>query len=744
MLELITAAGNIPVHDTDGNYAITHKYNGVDTLHFEISVHDPVFPQLAEEAYIHETTENQTYVIKGIDAGASSADIDCELNLEAWRGSVRTYYYNDTSSLPVTMQGILPTGWSMQYQTMDSQRRSVLLDAGGTPLDIALTAQDSYGCAMRFDTAARVCTVHYPQTNATSDTVLIEGVGMRTRPNRTGKSTDLVTRIYPIGADGLTIESVNDGKAYVENHTYTNKVICQVWKDERYEVAENLRDDAQAMVDQLAVPEISWEIDLLDLYRSDPTKWGEHKVSLYQRVRVVYGGKTITALVVEEEVHPYHPENNTICVNSVPGNTIGTISGLVDAIKNPNSSFNSEWKAAVENATKLIAGSRGGRVVTVLDDDGKPMELCILSDSEDITTARSLWRWNEGGLGHSDNGYNGPFTLALTKDGAIVADRITVGKLNAGIVKAGILTDGKGANTWNMETGEFALSASSTVGGNTVDSIASSAVSGYDSTLDQQKIFNRLTNNGQTQGIYLNNGLLYINGTYLKTGIITDGKGANQWNLNTGEFSLSASSTIGGSTVNSIANSAASSALSNANSYTDGQITSANQYAANAAQSAVSEYDNTLNQQKVFNKLTNNGQTQGIYLSDGRLYINGSYIKTGVLDAGSITMSGKLFTKNGSSNTGSGYLGYMEGLAASGTTRGVGISNQAADCYLITTEAGVRVQAGNYSAHITKTGNIGITANGAQLSIQSGDVPGLFITGPLYQRNSSSDNWRQI
>lgn len=55
-----------------------------------------------------------------------------------------------------------------------------------------------------------------------------------------------------------------------------------------------------------------------------------------------------------------------------------------------------------------------------------------------------------------------------------------------------------------------------------------------DEELDQREVFNRLTNNGQTQGIYLSGGLLYINASYIETGIISDRLGRNTWNLNTG------------------------------------------------------------------------------------------------------------------------------------------------------------------------------------------------------------------
>ena len=42
MLELITAEGNVPIHDVGNNYAVTHKWNGIDTLHFEVHmIHHP-------------------------------------------------------------------------------------------------------------------------------------------------------------------------------------------------------------------------------------------------------------------------------------------------------------------------------------------------------------------------------------------------------------------------------------------------------------------------------------------------------------------------------------------------------------------------------------------------------------------------------------------------------------------------------------------------------------------------------
>ncbi len=63
---------------------------------------------------------------------------------------------------------------------------------------------------------------------------------------------------------------------------------------------------------------------------------------------------------------------------------------------------------------------------------------------------------------------------------------------------------------------------------------ADGILSDYDEQMNQKKIFDRLTNGGKTQGIYMSNGLLYVNATYMATGTIADKLGRNTWNLTTG------------------------------------------------------------------------------------------------------------------------------------------------------------------------------------------------------------------
>lgn len=110
----------------------------------------------------------------------------------------------------------------------------------------------------------------------------------------------------------------------------------------------------------------------------------------------------------------------------------------------------------------------------------------------------------------------------------------------ANAITTGKLMDAQGRNWWNMDTGEFSLQASAKIGGKTVkeivDDSADGVISKMNESLTQEAIFNKLTNNGDTQGIYLSGGHVYLNASYLRTGIIRGERGT--WDLNNGIISM--------------------------------------------------------------------------------------------------------------------------------------------------------------------------------------------------------------
>lgn len=129
-------------------------------------------------------------------------------------------------------------------------------------------------------------------------------------------------------------------------------------------------------------------------------------------------------------------------------------------------------------------------------------------------------------------------------------------------IYTGILSDAQGRNFWNLDTGEFSLQASVKIGGKTVQQIvddsADGVISKMNESLTQEAIFNKLTNGGQTQGIYLSGGQVYLNASYLKTGSLNAGlikagriqdyANSNWWDLTTSTIHISRGE-IGGMTI---------------------------------------------------------------------------------------------------------------------------------------------------------------------------------------------------
>lgn len=119
----------------------------------------------------------------------------------------------------------------------------------------------------------------------------------------------------------------------------------------------------------------------------------------------------------------------------------------------------SALQEAIRKATDAITGASGGVIRFNYNANGEPYELLIL-DTGDIATATHVWRFNSGGWGYSSSGYGGPYTLAATINGGIVADYITAGTLTS-------LNINNGNGTFTVDTAGAVTASNMTItGGN--------------------------------------------------------------------------------------------------------------------------------------------------------------------------------------------------------------------------------------------------------------------------------------
>ena len=232
---------------------------------------------------------------------------------------------------------------------------------------------------------------------------------------------------------------------------------------------EQLRAKAQTRANNIGIPAVNIRVSFVALWQTEEYKdiAALERVHLCDTVHIFFEklGIETTAKVISTTYDVLKERYTEIELGDAKSTLTDSIAEAIDEIDDkPDKSF---MDAAIQNATEWITGNNGGNVVIIYNGNNEPIELLIM-DTDDILTAQKVWRWNLGGLGFSDNGYDGPYETAITQDGAIVADFITAGTLNAGVVKTGILTDRQNKNYWNMDTGAFQLSASATVGGSAI------------------------------------------------------------------------------------------------------------------------------------------------------------------------------------------------------------------------------------------------------------------------------------
>ena len=439
---------------------------------------------------------------------------------------------------------------------------------------------------------------------------------------------DIVTRIYPKAYEGRMMS----GNGYVDSPLINNypTVKAATMTFENVKLSSDLQGDpedtdivcdTQAELDQaleemceaqfsegLDKPKVTISADMVLLQNTEQYKDVKNleEVSLGDTVHIFnrHLGVVSEARIIELEYDAIRKKVSSVVIGDYEYNYFNDVSSAAEIIKNvvnPDGTLMAERVQGILNGvyTQLRLQSTAAQKVDGVAfkveelDDESPLYGCMIWGTQgiQISTTRTA------------DGKDWDWTTAITAKG-IVANAIITG----------LLSDKTGNNYWDLDTGEFRLSS-------TYVKIDGDNIGDYvDSTLTQQEVFNKLTNNGVAKGLYLTaDNELYFNATYIKTGIITDNVGNNYWNLQTGEFRLSDTTTLGGDSI--------------------------------ATKNDVTDLDDSLDQQEVFDRLTNNGVAKGIALVNGVLYINADYINSGTVKGNFINAKNLAVTDSNGNTT---------------------------------------------------------------------------------------------
>ena len=236
------------------------------------------------------------------------------------------------------------------------------------------------------------------------------------------------------------------------------------------EEALRAKATAYAAAAELGVPKVNITVSFIQLWQTEEYKniAPLERVMMCDTVAVRFSklGVTARAKVIKTTYNTLEEKYDSVELGDAKSSFADTVNEQQAAIEEIKTSVQKgqaaateQLKKAIANATSLITGHSGGYVV--LNPAEKPQEILIL-DAPTLEEAVNVWRWNSGGLGYSSTGYNGEYALAMTMDGAIVADFINAGILNGALLQADSVQSSSISQHYKAEiTNEIGVATSS-------------------------------------------------------------------------------------------------------------------------------------------------------------------------------------------------------------------------------------------------------------------------------------------
>ena len=258
--------------------------------------------------------------------------------------------------------------------------------------------------------------------------------------NLTIDTNEMYTRIMPIGFDGLILPEKYIDADNISDYPYPKIGIFE-FSDIKYDVEDpeayhDINDAYDALrdaVDELYnsgvnQPKINIKIDWLELSKIEEYKQYSNleRVELGDTIHAEIFGLNYTTRVLKINYNPLTDRIEKFEVGTLEPNYATHMNNIDFTLQNIDTS--SILATAQTNATNLITQAMGGYVY-------KTNEELYIMDNEDPSLAVHVWRWNINGLGYSNTGINGDYGLAMTMDGAIVANFITTGSLNTNVIE---------------------------------------------------------------------------------------------------------------------------------------------------------------------------------------------------------------------------------------------------------------------------------------------------------------------
>lgn len=219
---------------------------------------------IENEGYIR--TKKDEFVIKEINSTTNGFNVYCSLNLEDLEGKSWDRFESVEATISQCLSlALAATGWGVNI--CEIKKKRTIRITGKSTLDIINQCRKTYHCEIQFCTLTKEINI-YEELGGDKGDFLMDSINCK-KIDMQSSTNKFFTKIDAYG--GNITEGEGDNKTTtqihctVENFSYSTKVKTLYWKDERYKILENLREDAALKLAEICKPVISYSVDVINL-----------------------------------------------------------------------------------------------------------------------------------------------------------------------------------------------------------------------------------------------------------------------------------------------------------------------------------------------------------------------------------------------------------------------------------------------------------------------------------------------
>ena len=330
---------------------VTGEINGEDTLSFCIPYRDGKRKYIDNEKKIQIVDD--VYKIRTVtdvkdSTGSTITQVYAEAEFYDLTFSVRKEEkkFEAETAKAAMAYALAGTEWSVGTVSVTTKRTWTSTEKNA--LAILRSVADLHGGDLVFDCPNRL--VHLLTVNGKDSGALFAYKKNMKSIERVVDTRSLVTRLYAVGADGLTFSDINGGKPYLEDYTYSKEVRISTLDCSSFTNPYQMKEFTAMRLAEYCKPTVSYVLNAMDLsvltgYEHEAWNLGD-----YVRVEDKELGLSVTTRIVRREYNLQEPWNTVLELSTTLknlGSSVSSIDTIADALEGTSMVSNNDIRELV-------------------------------------------------------------------------------------------------------------------------------------------------------------------------------------------------------------------------------------------------------------------------------------------------------------------------------------------------------------------------------------------------------------